>query len=186
MTCEWIGLIAGLAGTVLGWMLGVLSQKGKLHIFSEWTDRFQLDDAVGGITYSTTRDNAKYYRYNLVLDLYNASGEPKIMRRIEIIFYKGGKELFRSVPQDDSTKRYTAACYLYDDIQPITVPAKSVMRLNLHGGINQSESIFPRIWDSNKIKLSYCKKSKKEKHILIRKENYAYYYENHLPENRGK
>ena len=106
MTGEWIGLIGGLAGTVLGWMLGILSQKGRLHIFSEWSDRFQQDDAVGGIIYSTTRDNAKYYRYSLVLDLYNASGEPKVMRKIEIVFYKGRRELFRLVPKDDSTKRY--------------------------------------------------------------------------------
>jgi len=186
MTGEWIGLIGGLAGTVLGWMLGILSQKGRLHIFSEWSDRFQQDDAVGGIIYSTTRDNAKYYRYSLVLDLYNASGEPKVMRKIEIVFYKGRRELFRLVPKDDSTKRYTAACYMYDDIQPITVPAKSVLRLNLHGGINQSESTFPRIWDSQKIKLSYCKKSKREKHILIRKENYANYFEKHLPESSSE
>lgn len=178
MSSEWIGLIGGLAGTVLGWILSTLSQKGRLYLYTEWNDEVKQDDHVGGTVKSTNQNDAEFYIYHLTLDLYNASNESKIMREIEIVFYKGRKELFRLVPQDANTEKFIAAHHCYDDIQPITISAKSIIRLELRGCLFKSDSEFQRLWDSNKIKLSYCKKGKRRKDILISKKRYADYFEN--------
>lgn len=168
MNSEWIGLIGGLAGTVLGWGLNVLTQKGKLHIYPEWHDEFLQNDAVGGTKKCSKLDQADFYTYNLKIDVYNSSADAKIMRDIKIVFYKGQNELFRLIPKDDSTTEHRYGMVKADDISPVTIPAKSIVRKELRGGLYKSDKHFSQLCQINRIMLSYCKKGSREKHILIK------------------
>lgn len=44
-----LGIVGTLAGTVLGWVLNSLSQKGKLKVFvKKWEEVYQKPDKLGG------------------------------------------------------------------------------------------------------------------------------------------
>ena len=185
MDTEWIGLIGGLAGTVLGWILSVISTKGKLYFYTDWNDKFETIYR-GQFIECTTREQANYYGYDMILDLYNSSNNAKIMRQTEIVFCRGKKELFRVVPKDNSTRHQAGAAYMYDDIQPLTIPAKSVYRINLHGGLHKKDAEFSMLWESDRVLLSYCEKRKREKHVVIKKVNYDQYFINNQTGNEVK
>ncbi len=179
MSAEWIGLIGGLAGTVLGWFLSWLSQRGRVHIYTEWNEEFTQDDRYGGTKLSDSKDNADHYSYQLQLDLYNGSAEPRIMRKIEVVYRKNRKELFRVTPRDDSTVRMSGSARFYDDVLPITIPAKTILTVKLHGGMHKQDNYLPKVWEANRIELSYRNRKDHEKHALIKKEDFAHYFENH-------
>ncbi len=80
-----LGILGTLGGTVLGWFLNNLSQHGKLNIFiSSWKDKFEYNE-TGCTTLSSSIEQTEDYSYNVSFDLYNSSGETKIMRNIEIL-----------------------------------------------------------------------------------------------------
>ncbi len=174
-----IGVIGTLLGTVLGWVLSSLSKRGKLKVFPSWRDEFQHEDGVGGFAISKRREEAKLYSYHFSLDLYNSSGEPRIMRRIEVAFSENRKELFRDTPKDDSTGHSSGPVRFYDDILPITIPAKTVITVRLHGGFWNSEEYFSKIWSTKKVFLKYRDARDREKRVLIKKDDFSRYFENH-------
>ena len=179
MSPEIIGVIGTLLGTVLGWLLSNLSQRGKLNIYSMWRDEFQHNDNLGGMVNSQSKEEAKLYMYHFTLNLYNSSGEPQIMRKIEITFFHDKEELFRETPEDDSTGRSSGPLRFYDEVLPITIPGKTVFTVKLHGGLLDSDKRFSRIWKTNKIMLTYRDRSNKEKNVLIKKDDFSRYFENH-------
>ena len=179
MLPEIIGVIGTLLGTVLGWVLSNLSQRGKLNIYPTWRDEFRHNDGYGGMAKSRNQDEAKLFMYYLTLDLYNSSGEPKIMRKIEVAYFRDKHELFRDTPDDDSTGRSNGAIRFYDKILPITIPAKTVYTIKLHGGFWDSEDKFSQIWETNKVMLAYRDDRDKEKKIIIVKDDFDHYFENH-------
>ena len=79
-----LGILGTLGGTILGWFLNALSQKGKLNVFvTSWKDKFEYN-SVGSMVPSFSKEQTSYYAYNLSLDLYNSSAETKIMSNIRI------------------------------------------------------------------------------------------------------
>ena len=174
-----VGVIGTLLGTVLGWLLNSLSRRGKLRIYPKWTDLFLHNDDIGGMVQSTNWNEAIVYSYYLSFDLYNSSGEPMIMRKIEVAFFNKKCELFRDVPQDDSTGRSDGVLRFYDDVSPITVPSKTVYTLKLHGGFRNSDIRFKKLYDIRKISLTYRNEHNKEKKIPIIREDFSHYFENH-------
>ena len=176
---EIIGVIGTLLGTVLGWLLSNLSQRGKLNTYPMWRDEFQHNGNLGGMANSQSKEEAKLYMYHFTLDLYNSSGEPQIMRKIEITFFHNKEELFRDTPEDDSTGRSSGPLRFYDEVLPITVPAKTVYTVKLHGGFWDSDKRFSQIWRTNKIMLTYRNCKNKERKVLINKDDFSRYFENH-------
>ena len=179
MSPEIIGVIGTLLGTVLGWLLSNLSLRGKLNIYPTWRDEFQHNDNLGGMANSKSREEAKLYMYHFTLDLYNSSGEPQIMRKIEVAFFHDKEELFRDTPEDDSTGRSSGPLRFYDEVLPITIPAKTVYTVKLHGGFWDSDNRFSQIWRANKIMLTYRDCKDREQKVLINKEDFSRYFENH-------
>ena len=173
-----IGVVGTLLGTILGWILSNLSKRGKLRIFSTWKDEFQCPDRMGSMEASKSREGASLYTYHLTLDLYNNCGEPRIMRMIEIAFIKDKQELFRDTPDDDSTAYISCHARFYSKVQPITIPAKTVYTMSLHGGLWKTESNFQKIWNTNKIVLTYRDDKDKEKKVLLKKCDFSKYFEN--------
>lgn len=175
-----LGILGTLGGTVLGWVLNNLSQHGKLNIFiSSWKDKFEYNE-TGCMTLSSSIEQTEDYSYNVSFDLYNSSGETKIMRNIEIIFSNGKEELYCSIPKDDSTKRISSPYIHYEDILPINIPPKSIMHIELHNWLSKSDGTLDNIWNTTHIYLKYINEKNRKKKILIRKEKYRDYFINHI------
>ena len=63
--------------------------------------------------------------------------------------------LFCDTPEDDSTGRNSAPLRFYDEVLPITIPAKTVYTVKLHGGFWNSDEHFSQVWKTIKIMLTY-------------------------------
>lgn len=82
ITTALIGVGATLAGTVLGWVLNNLSNRGKLNIFvSSWEDSFKYNNSIGEMVPCSKKEDVQSYSYKVSFDLYNSSGNTKIMRK---------------------------------------------------------------------------------------------------------
>lgn len=169
------GIIGTLLGTILGWILSEFSKIGRLNIFSSWKDEFEKNEK-GSMVQSNSKDSSESYTYHASIDIYNSSAFPMIMREIEIVFFKDKKELFRDVPQDDLTKKISGSFSSYDDISAITIPAKSVYSVRLHGGFWNNDDRFKKIWNTNRVILTYRdKRNKLRKQIIINKDYNEYF-----------
>ena len=101
------------------------------------------------------------------------------MRRIEVAFTGNRKDMFTDTPKDDSTGHSSGPVRFYDDILPITIPAKTVMTIKLHGGFWNSDSRFSKLWLTDKVFLKYRDARDREKRVLIKKDDFSRYFENH-------
>ena len=102
ITTALIGVGATIAGTVLGWVLNNLSNRGKLNIYvSSWEDKFQYDDDIGETVLCSKREEVQSYTYKVSFDLYNSSGNTKIMRNIQIAFSDGKRDIEKMMQQKD-------------------------------------------------------------------------------------
>lgn len=180
-----VGVVGTLAGTVLGWLLNNLSQIGKLNIFvSSFEDKFR-HNKIGCMVSSSSIEETQLYSYKLILDLYNSSGTAKIMRNITVVFSDGKKVLFKSIPNDDSTRRSSGPAWFYDEIGPVNIPPKSIIQLNLHRSAWKSEGGLDFIWKTKKVYLTYLDENNKLKKFKIKTEIYRDYFDNHKAEEKG-
>ncbi len=178
-----IGVSATLAGTILGWMLNNLSNRGKLNIYvSTWEDSFTHENSIGGMVPCSNREEVQNYGYKVSFDLYNSSGNIKIMRNVQIVFSDGKKDIEKHTPKDDASKRYSHSMIFYDKVEPINIPPKTVIKLDLHGGAWNKDGEMDFIWKSKKIYLAYTDEKGKIRKKEIKTENYEQYFENHKSE----
>ena len=64
-----IGVIGTLLGTILGWVLNSLSQKGKISIFvNKWKQSFKYNNS-GFIEECPIKDKVEFYSYDLQLGM---------------------------------------------------------------------------------------------------------------------
>ncbi len=179
-----IGVGGTLLGTLLGWALNNLSNRGKLYTYvSEWKDEF-MTGAGGYDCASKSMEEARGYIYSLSLDLYNSSASTKIMRDIKVVFADENSVLWERTPDDETTKKLTVAAIWYDKIKPINVPPKAVMKLNLRDDVWDKNGEMDFIWKTKKIYLQYTDEKNKCRKKLIKKEDYANYFSNHTAEEK--
>lgn len=184
ITTALIGVGATLAGTVLGWFLNNLSNRGKLDIFvSSWEDNFKYND-MGVMVPCSKREEVQSYSYKVSLDLYNSSGNTKIMRNIQIVFNDGKSDIEHQTPKDDSTRRYVQPMNYYDNVEPINIPPKAVIKLNLHDGAWDKDGKLDFIWKSKNVYLVYSDEKNKVRRKLIKTEDYENYFTNHKQEDK--
>ena len=180
-----VGVVGTLAGTFLGWLLNNLSQSGKLNIYvSSFEDKFQHNE-IGCMVPSSSIEETQLYSYKLILDLYNSSGTAKIMRNITVVFSDGKKDLLKSIPNDDNTRRSSGHACFYDEVGPINIPPKSIIQLNLHRGTWKSEGGLDFIWKTQKVYLTYLDENNKLKKFKIKTEIYRDYFDNHKAEEEN-
>ena len=185
ITTALIGVGATIAGTVLGWVLNNLSNRGKLNIYvSSWEDKFQYNDDIGEMVLCSKREEVQIYTYKVSFDLYNSSGNTKIMRNIQIAFSDGKSDIEKQTPQDDATKRFSSPMVFYDDVKPINIPPKAVIKLDLHNGSWNKEGELDYIWKTKKVYLIYNDEKNKTKRIFIKSEDYENYFINHKLEEK--
>lgn len=178
-----IGVGATLAGTILGWLLNNFSNRGKLNIFvSSWEDKFRYNK-MGEMVDSSKREEAAYYTFRVSFDLYNSSGNTKIMRNIEIVFNDGKKDIEKVKPDDEATKRYSHPMTFYDKVEPINIPPKVVIKLNLRDGVWNTDGKLDFVWKTKKVYLVYSDEKNKIRRKLIKTEDYENYFNNHKLED---
>ena len=171
-----LGVLATIAGTVLGWFLNNLSNRGKLNIFvSSWEDSFTYN-SIGSMVTCTKREEVECYSYKVSFDLYNSSGIAKIMRNVQIVFTDGKNDVERHTPKDDATKRYSHPVVYYDKVEPINIPPKAVMKLDLHDGVWDKDGKLDFIWKTKKVYLVYADEKNKVRRKLIKTEDYENYF----------
>lgn len=184
ITIALIGVGATIAGTILGWVLNNLSNRGKLNIYvSSWEDSFKYN-YIERIVLCSKREEVQYYSYKASFDLYNSSGNTKIMRNIQIAFSDGKTDIEKQTPKDDTTKRVSSLRVFYDDVEPINIPPKAVIKLDLHNGSWNKEGELDYIWKTKKVYLIYNDEKNKTKRIFIKSEDYENYFINHKPEEK--
>lgn len=179
-----IGILGTLGGTLLGWFLNVLSQRGKLNVFIiSWKDDFSYNN-IGCMVPSYNIEKTTNYTYKLSMDLYNNSDKTRIMRNIRICFLNDKKILYNSIPKDDPTKKVNSniSFWSYENISSINIPPKTVLRMYLHDSFIKDKGDLDFIWNSNSIFLIYTNEKNKEKRVLIKKEDYKNYFINHINE----
>lgn len=175
-----IGVLGTLAGTILGWILNSLSNKGRLKIFvSSWEDKFMHQDSCGYMAPSSSIDETEFYTYEFSLDVYNSSSESRIMRDVIVSFNDGKKDIEQSTPKDDSTKHGGNPLWFYRAIGPITIPPKTVVNIKLHNGSNRQNGGLDYIWKTKKVFIKYRNERNKQKRVLIKAEPYNKYFELH-------
>ena len=166
-----IGVIGTLAGTILGWLLNNFSKRGKLNIYvSSWEETPQHHSQYGELVPCHKNEQFDHYSYKLLLDIYNNSSETKIMRKIQVVYSKGRKILFYSIPNDESsTKTSCSSFHIYYKTEPINIPPKSVIQLKLCDGMCKEDSL-DNLWESNIVYLKYTNEKNKDKTVLILKD----------------
>lgn len=175
-----IGVGATIAGTILGWVLNTLSNAGTLKIFvSSWEDSFKHNNSLGAMVPCTKREDVQSFSYKVSLDLYNSSGNIKIMRNIQIIFSDGKNDIKAETPNDDATQRFSSHITLYDKVEPINIPPKAVVKLVLHEGAWDLNGELDFIWKTKKVYLAYTDEKNKVRRKLLRAENYEDYFTTH-------
>lgn len=178
------GVAATLAGTILGWMLNHFSNRGKLNIFvASWKDEFSYN-RMGEMVDCVKREEVQCYTFYLSLDLYNSSGNTKIMRNIKIIFSDGKNNLKTKTPMDDATKRYSGTITFYDEITPINIPPKTIVKINLHEGDWEGDGL-EYLWKTRKVYLIYLDEKNKLRRKLVHMEDYENYFDNLKPEEKN-
>lgn len=164
-----LGIVGTLSGTVLGWLLNSLSQKGKINVFvKKCEETYMKTERTGGLV-ECNFEEAEYYQYNLSVDVYNSSRETRIMRDICIAFMDKKELCFTSIPQDDSTERSGHHRVYYEDISVVNIPAKSVAAIDLHGGLNSGNDEWKHLSNSNRIMIMYSDEKNKRKKVEIYK-----------------
>lgn len=171
-----IGVVGTILGTILGWMLNSISKRGKIKVFvSSWQDMFQYNN-VGSMVPSKSKEQTECYSYKLTLDIYNSSGDVRIMRNIVIAFFDDKELIYQSIPEDDDTRRWNGPMAFYDNITPLNIPPKTIIQLKLHNGSRDTDGGLNYIWNTKKIYLIYKDEHGREKKVLIKEEDYSHYF----------
>jgi hypothetical protein len=174
-----IGVIGTILGTILGWILSSVSNKGKLNVYiSSWKDSFQYNE-TGSMVPSSSIEQTECYSYRLALDIYNSSGESKIMRNITIVFNDTKSDIFKSVPKDDDTRKNNGPIPFYDDILPVNIPPKTVIHLKLRDVSWKQNSGLDYIWNTKRIYMTYIDDRNRVKRITVKPEDYSDYFNSH-------
>lgn len=172
-----IGTLSGtLSGTLLGWGLNNLSKRGKLHIYPKWEDEFYHIDKSGFRQASCSEDEAKYYRFFLILEIQNSSAEARIMRDFEIAFYNNKTMLFKDTPIDTAlSKRKEISSH--SRTQPITISPKSIATISFRDGDQYSDVCFTQVLESNRVFLFFRDHKNKKRKVLIHSQDYSQYFD---------
>ena len=174
---EIIGIIGTLLGTILGWMLNEFSKRGKLMIYTKWKESFLHPDGYGGFADSNTFEEARWYSYELSIDLYNSSGDSKIMREISIGFFQDRKLVFTKIPLENSNVGKDGVTPAYENVRPLTIPSKSVLNIRLHGGIHDEDEKFNMLCEVNRIVLLYKNERNKNITVVLKNVDYAHFFD---------
>lgn len=164
-----------ILGTIIGWLLGLWFQKGKVNIsIVEFNDVFTCgeDLPVESIKEATN------YKFSLTVDVFNSSSHSKIMRDIRVLFKGEGKSSASVTPYDENTRKGYGISGSVERIKVVNIPAKSVVSLSL-SNYSTGADMFDYIWNTEEVFLTYKDEKNREKKVKIKTEDYKNYFTNH-------
>ncbi len=178
-----IGVGATIAGTILGWALNNISNKGKLNFYiKSWKKSFKYCEEHF-LYDSPSAEKTQCYVYCLSIEIYNSSNNTKIMRDIKLSFYDKKNELIYDIPLDTDTEILCSPKAHYDKVGPINISAKKIKTLNLHNEIYNKKGLPSYIWNTKNIYLVYINEKSKKKKILIESEDYSKHFFDNIQED---
>ncbi len=128
--------LIGVGGTILGvgfgFFLNRLSSLGKIKIFikSHSLHYSERDSQGGSISTESLTQKSDRATYSFDLDVYNSASDFKIMRELSLVIQnKNHKETISL--KDNTTRRLESGRIMIDNVLPITVLPKSIIRLSL-------------------------------------------------------
>ena len=180
-----IGVLGTLLGTILGWILNNISKSGELkfHLL-EWQDDFRCKANIF-IRESKSKEQTEFYDYKVSLDIYNSSGETKILRDCEILFAKGKKVLFANTPKDDALDCCLEENSRKEEIKAININPKTVMTFNWQNRFNLKKLPSAFIWETDTVYLRYRDEKNKVKQIKLFTKDYSKHFSNSEENNNG-
>lgn len=182
-----VGVIGTILGTVLGWFLNSISNRGKIKLFIlSWENEFRCRNEYGDTVETLAPEKVEYYSCSFALDIYNSSGEPKIMRNIHIAYNNGKTDLIKHIPKDEETRKIVACAVRYDEIMPLTIPSKSIFQIHLYDGLWHQSTEFPSLWNVEKVYLLYTDENNKEKRTLINEKSIKQCFEEYKSQLQKK
>ena len=189
-----VSIVATLLGTILGWLLNEFSKSGKTKLFvSEWNEKFlsekmeNLSDYYGGEELpkdnyydslhlrkdkAIDKNDANHYEYSFLLDVYNSSGNTKIMRNLHIIFYDKHKWSKKNLFEDNKVKIQIDREGNSETVEVINLSPKNIIRLYLNNDIEVNDLLY----DTTNIYLEYLNEKNKKKKIKVKTVDYRHYF----------
>ena len=162
-----VGICGTLLGTVLGWALNNLSQRGKISVFvKNVNEEFTKRDRYGWFNQCDIAD-AEHYIIKIAIDVYNSSRDTGIMRDIQLVFYKGKKQMLCGVPRDEASRHSGGPISRYDDLSVVNIQPKSVISIKMHYGLNNSDELWEELKASNKVIMRYKDAKNKQRECEI-------------------
>ena len=168
LTTSIVSIFSVILGALLGWLLNVLSQKGKLYFTIEFKDSF-TKDYYGEEQPSTSKEDTVYYGYSLKLVIFNNSQNAQAVHSIKLQLHNGRK-LVQELPfvERDGEKGVET---------PVCINPKSIETIELHyrwplDYFDNSEGL----WTINQVYFIYTDKKGKIRRKKIKKVNYNNYF----------
>lgn len=164
-----IGAVLGAVATLI--VTDILKRKGKLNLFlmSYKGEYYYFNEDGEGFNSITTKKGTdgllRYYKLKFVIDVYNSSELPKIMRNIKLKVFKG-KDLIKELEiYDEDTKRMVVRCIHMDNANIFNINARESYNLNLCAEL--PKELAEKLKDGLIFKLSYKDEKNKEKTFEI-------------------
>lgn len=180
-----IGVIGTVVGTILGWVLNNISQRGKLSVYiSQWSDDFDYNHVT--ISDENAIQETHCYSYKLAVDIYNSSAETRIMRDVRVVFKRDKNELYSVNPNYKSETKTApggVALTTHTKIDTVNISPKSVVSFNLYNHIYNRLGSTDCFWEVNNILLTYRNEKNKLIVVPIKKEDYREYRKKHFTED---
>lgn len=173
-----IGVAGTLLGTILGWFLNVLSNKGKLRFYlKSWSECFLQSDSYGGQKQTTNIAEAEHHRCNVTIEIYNSSRFSKAIRDIKIVYCQGKRLLYSTTPDDKSTPKPSMTIPSYEKVGVRNFLGNTMVTvefvLHLPKGHTDNWSFLKH---TNKIYLQYKNERGKTKRVMLREADYSKWF----------
>lgn len=134
-------------------------------------------DRAGGSMLARNVDETERYEFTATVSIYNAGKNPKMMRNIEIAFYKGRKEIMSFPRKNDPSRHVTD-----DQLAPMNISAQTgVCKRFKYTAFSVNE--IKDILKADRVFLTYYGKYRRKRKVLLHKENFSQYFENNKPED---
>lgn len=143
----------GVIGTLLGTFIGyVLAKIGKIRFYLKKSNfEFLYKDEFGQYLPSNI-DSSDSFNYKIEFQLHNSSGINKILRDIIIEFKCNDGSIITSSPIDSSSKKYSDAGVVFENLEFINVEPNKIIELYLDATIEKEyESKFDSLKDIKNI-----------------------------------
>lgn len=170
-----IELAIGTFGELVAWILGEFGAKGKPKIYiKSYQNDFLCSDGIGGQRPSTSIEQTEHYEFSFDLDIINKSKKNKPLREINVVFNDGKIDfLTRSV--HEGYKQFNGR------VESLNILPESIDSYSLRTTLHNND--LNSIWRTRKIYFTYKNENNHTCKVLITKEDFSKFFENHNQED---